>query len=52
MWVLIQALCCGFESRVDFFFTIFLLTCFFSTSRVTVGLVGLGLELGFGLGFG
>ena len=35
MWVLIQALCCGFESRVDFSFIIFL-TYFFSTSRVRI----------------
>ena len=35
MWVLIQAVCCGFESHVDFFFIIFL-TYFFSTSRVRV----------------
>ena len=37
MWVLIQALCCGFEFRVDFFFISFLLTYFFSR------LLGLGL---------
>ena len=35
MWAVIQVLCCGFESRVDFFFIIFL-TYFFSTSRVRV----------------
>ena len=47
MGVDFQALCCGFESRVDFFFTIFL-TYFFSTSRVRVRvriLVGVILSL-------
>ena len=45
MRVLIQALCCGFESRVDFFFIIFL-TYFFSTFRVRVRIwVGVILSL-------
>ena len=37
MWLLIQALCCGFEFRVDFFFIISLFNLFFSR------LLGLGL---------